>query len=99
MGCAWRPNRPGQLDRDEDFVDAVLCAYVALYRYHGPEDVAVFGDFATGNIMTRRLPAQRAPACPTWLKLVRTVGANFGERAIQDQRLATGQPEQIGKPN
>ena len=28
--------RPAQLDRDEDPVDAVLCAYVALYWYHRP---------------------------------------------------------------
>ena len=31
--------RPSQLDRDEDPVDAVICAYVALYWYHRPEDV------------------------------------------------------------
>jgi len=48
--------RPGQLDRDEDSVDAVLCAYVALYRYHRPEDVTVYGDFATGYIVTPKLP-------------------------------------------
>ena len=52
--------RPGQLDRDEDPVDAVLCAYVALYWYHRPEDVTVYGDFATGYIMTPTLPAERA---------------------------------------
>ena len=31
--------RPVQLDRDEDPVDAVVCAYVALFWYHRPEDV------------------------------------------------------------
>lgn len=54
--------RPGQLDRDEDFVDAVLCAYVALYWYHRPEDVTVYGDFATGYIVTPTLPAERSTA-------------------------------------
>jgi predicted RNase H-like nuclease len=54
--------RPGQLDRDEDPVDAVLCAYVALYWYHRPEDVTVYGDFATGYIVTPTLPADLAPA-------------------------------------
>jgi hypothetical protein len=54
--------RPGQLDRDEDSVDAVLCAYVALYWYHRPEDVTVYGDFATGYILTPTLPAERAAA-------------------------------------
>jgi predicted RNase H-like nuclease len=54
--------RPGQLDRDEDPVDAVICAYVALYWYHRPEDVTVYGDFATGYILTPTLPADMAAA-------------------------------------
>lgn len=48
--------RPAQLDRDEDPVDAVVCAYVALYWYHRPDDVTVYGDFATGYILTPTLP-------------------------------------------
>jgi len=54
--------RPVQLDRDEDPVDAVMCAYVALYWYHRPEDVTVYGDFATGCIVTPTLPPDLAPA-------------------------------------
>jgi predicted RNase H-like nuclease len=54
--------RPVQLDRDEDPVDAVLCAYVALYWYHRPEDITVYGDFATGCIVTPTLPPDLAPA-------------------------------------
>jgi predicted RNase H-like nuclease len=54
--------RPGQLDRDEDPVDAVLCAYVALYWYHRPEDVTVYGDFAGGYIVTPTLPTDLASA-------------------------------------
>jgi predicted RNase H-like nuclease len=54
--------RPGQLDRDEDPVDAVLCAYVALYWYHRPEDVTVYGNFATGYIVTPTLPPDLTPA-------------------------------------
>ena len=54
--------RPVQLDRDEDPVDAVVCAYVALYWYHRPEDVTVYGDFATGYIVTPSLPPEVAPA-------------------------------------
>jgi predicted RNase H-like nuclease len=53
--------RPVQLDRDEDPVDAVVCAYVALYWYHRPEDVTVYGDFATGYIVTPTLPPDLAP--------------------------------------
>ncbi len=47
--------RPSQLDLDEDPVDAVVCAYVALYSYHRPEDVTVYGDFQTGYILTPTL--------------------------------------------
>jgi predicted RNase H-like nuclease len=54
--------RPAQLDRDEDPVDAVLCAYVALYWYHRPEDVTVYGDFASGYIITPTLPPDLASA-------------------------------------
>jgi predicted RNase H-like nuclease len=53
--------RPGQLDRDEDPVDAVICAYVALYRYERPEDVTVYGDFVTGYIITPTLPGDLVP--------------------------------------
>ena len=54
--------RPSQLDRDEDPVDAVVCAYVALYWYHRPEDVTIYGDFSTGYIVTPTLPPHREPA-------------------------------------
>jgi predicted RNase H-like nuclease len=53
--------RPGQLDRDDDPVDAVVCAYVALYWYQRPEDVTIYGDFATGYIVTPTLPGDLAP--------------------------------------
>lgn len=56
--------RPGQLDRDEDPVDAVICAYVALYRYHRPDDVTTYGDFATGYIVTPTLPADQTARRP-----------------------------------
>ena len=48
--------RPSQLDRDEDPVDAVMCAYVGLYWYHRPDDVTIYGDFETGYIVTPTLP-------------------------------------------
>ena len=54
--------RQAQLDRDEDPVDAVVCAYVALYRFHRPDDVTTYGDFASGYIITPTLPSDLAPA-------------------------------------
>ncbi|BDY27187.1 MULTISPECIES: bifunctional ribonuclease/(p)ppGpp synthase [Mycolicibacterium] len=53
--------RPGQLDRDEDPVDAMICAYIGLYWYHRPEDVTIYGDVASGYIVTPSLPADRSP--------------------------------------
>jgi predicted RNase H-like nuclease len=53
--------RQVQLDRDEDPVDAVVCAYVALYRFHRPDDVTTYGDFASGYIITPTLPGDLAP--------------------------------------
>jgi predicted RNase H-like nuclease len=54
--------RPAQLDRDEDPVDAVLCAYIALYWYHRPDDVTIYGDFETGYIVTPSLSPELTPA-------------------------------------
>lgn len=44
----------------EDPIDAVVCAYVALYAQRCPADVTIYGDFATGYIVTPSLPADRA---------------------------------------
>ncbi|OBA87831.1 GTP pyrophosphokinase [Mycobacteriaceae bacterium 1482268.1] len=53
--------KPSQLDRDEDPVDAVLCAYIALYWNHRPDDVTIYGDVETGYILTPSLPPDLAP--------------------------------------
>lgn len=58
-GRVTAATRPSQLDRDEDPVDAVVCAYVALFRHHRPGDVTVYGDFATGYLVTPTLPPER----------------------------------------
>jgi predicted RNase H-like nuclease len=49
--------RKCELRRAEDPVDAVVCAYVALYAHRRPTDVTVYGDFATGYIVTPSLSA------------------------------------------
>ena len=45
-----------QLRRAEDPVDAVLCAYIALFATERPDDVTVYGDVDTGCIVTPRCP-------------------------------------------
>ncbi len=49
--------RKSDLRRGEDPVDAVVCAYVALYAQRCPTDVTIYGDCATGYIVTPSLPA------------------------------------------
>ena len=51
--------RKSELRRAEDPVDAVVCAYVALYAQRCPGDVTIYGDSATGYIVTPSLPADR----------------------------------------
>lgn len=51
--------RKSDLRRAEDPVDAVICAYVALYFQRSPADVTIYGDFATGYIVTPSLPGDR----------------------------------------
>jgi predicted RNase H-like nuclease/ppGpp synthetase/RelA/SpoT-type nucleotidyltranferase len=53
--------RKSELRRAEDPVDAVLCAYVALYSVRRPDDVTVYGDIDTGYILTPTLPSGLSP--------------------------------------
>ncbi|MGD9959938.1 DUF429 domain-containing protein [Nocardioides sp.] len=54
--------RKSELRRVEDQVDAVVCAYVALYAVRRPADITVYGDFAEGYIVTPTLPADHQPS-------------------------------------
>ena len=49
------------LRRAEDQVDAVVCAYVALFSRRRPEDTTTYGDLETGYIVTPTLPAGCGP--------------------------------------
>jgi predicted RNase H-like nuclease len=53
--------RKCDLRRAEDPVDAVVCAYVALYAQRHPADITIYGDLATGYIVTPALPPDLAP--------------------------------------
>ena len=61
--------RKSELRVVEDQVDAVVCAYVALFAESRPEDVTTYGDFESGYVVTPTLPTDlvptpRAPAVP-----------------------------------
>jgi predicted RNase H-like nuclease len=47
--------RKSELRRAEDPVDAVMCAYVALYSQRCPQRITIYGDSATGYIVTPAL--------------------------------------------
>ncbi len=55
-------DRKVDLRRAEDQVDAVLCAYIALFRQVAPERTTVYGDGDTGYIVTPTLPEGHEPA-------------------------------------
>ena len=48
--------RKADLRRVEDQVDAVVCAYVALFATREPARTTTYGDFETGYIVTPTLP-------------------------------------------
>jgi len=52
--------RKSELRRAEDPVDAVVCAYVALFAQRCPARITVYGDVATGCIITPSLPSELA---------------------------------------
>ena len=54
--------RKSELRRAEDQVDAVVCAYVALFADRRPDATTVYGDLATGYIVTPALPDDLVPA-------------------------------------
>ena len=56
--------RKSELRRVEDPVDAVVCAYVALYVERRPDGVSFYGDADTGCIVTPTLPSDLLPAPP-----------------------------------
>ncbi len=54
-------SRKSELRVVEDQVDAVVCAYVALFATREPERTTTYGDFETGYIVTPSLPADLKP--------------------------------------
>lgn len=54
--------RKADLRRAEDQVDAVVCAYVALFRERRPDSITTYGDFETGFIVTPTLPTDLSPS-------------------------------------
>ena len=77
--------RKSQLRVVEDQVDAVVCAYVALFATRRPEHTTTYGDGQTGYIVTPTLPADHRPAAPDDqpVPLART-GSDPVQAAVQE---------------
>jgi predicted RNase H-like nuclease len=63
--------RVKDLNDAEDPIDAVFCAYVAMYFAHRRHDITIYGEYPTnGYIATPTLPAGLKPTCreqkPQW---------------------------------
>ncbi len=56
-----KAERKSELRIVEDQVDAVICAYVALFGVREPERTTTYGDFETGYIVTPTLPDDLMP--------------------------------------
>ena len=54
--------RKSDLRRAEDQIDAVVCAYVALYADRHPDRVTTYGDYLTGYVVTPTLPEGHQPS-------------------------------------
>ncbi|MGE2731564.1 bifunctional ribonuclease/(p)ppGpp synthase [Mycolicibacterium vaccae] len=87
--------RKSELRRVEDPVDAVVCAYVAMFAARRPDDVTYYGDAETGFIVTPTLPSDLEPAPPEPTPgAVHQAVATYAERRPQlaqvtDRYLAT----------
>ena len=56
-----KAGRKSELRVVEDQVDAVICAYVALFATRQPKRTTTYGDFETGYIVTPTLPDDLVP--------------------------------------
>ncbi|MGA8257415.1 MAG: DUF429 domain-containing protein, partial [Nocardioides sp.] len=80
-------SRKSELRRVEDQVDAVVCAYVALFADTRPEQVTIYGDLDSGYILTPSLGAR--------IERVDTVGAAVRQYAESHPELLLAGQEAV----
>ena len=87
--------RKSDLRKVEDQVDAVVCAYVALFSERRPDLTTVYGDGVTGYIVTPTLPEGHEPSRRTAPPPRRAGSAGPTEDPARDavRRYAELQPE------
>lgn len=75
--------RKSQVRVAEDQVDAVVCAYVALYADRWPDRITTYGDPETGIIVTPSLPSHADPAASDPVRpAVQAYAAGHGDLVI-----------------
>jgi predicted RNase H-like nuclease/ppGpp synthetase/RelA/SpoT-type nucleotidyltranferase len=93
FGLVESAKRKSELRRVEDQVDAVVCAYVALFAERRPEATTTYGDFGSGYIVTPTLPdghrpSPRRPADPVRAAVRTYAEIQPGLRKATDQYVA-----------
>jgi predicted RNase H-like nuclease/ppGpp synthetase/RelA/SpoT-type nucleotidyltranferase len=91
MAAVERVERKSELRIVEDQVDAVICAYVALFCERAPDRTTTYGDADTGFIVTPTLPEELRPATkggsPSPVAQEETLGAAVREYAARHPEL------------
>ena len=72
-----KAGRKSELRVAEDQVDAIVCAYVALFAAREPGRTTTYGDFETGYIVTPTLPDDLTPT-PRGPRIAPEVGDSVG---------------------
>ena len=62
VAAVEKAGRKSELRQVEDQVDAVVCAYVAMFAVRRPGLVTTYGDGASGHIVTPTLPTDHVPS-------------------------------------
>jgi len=88
--------RKSELRRAEDQVDAVVCAYVAMFAERRPAMTTTYGDFRSGYIITPTLPDGHRPSPRTPNVVAQHVDPTSGDGDVRRravQTFAAMQPE------
>ena len=95
-----KAGRKSELRVAEDQVDAIVCAYVALFAAREPGRTTTYGDFETGYIVTPTLPDDLTPT-PRGPRIAPEVGDSVGSAVREyaerhpELRLAADQFAQL----
>jgi len=91
--------RKSDLRRAEDQIDAVVCAYVAMYAERRPGDTTTYGDFESGYIVTPTLPEGHRPSPRVPKVIEEDVPPTTGTVHVAVQTYASMQPELLDATN